>query len=234
MRKLSFLCHLSNPAIKIGSSLILSTNEINILGIEFDSNFTTLPYLNKLARAANTRAAIISRLSFSMPPHLLSTFANGLLIGKILSACPITIPIRLGDQDRSFIGVTEEINKSIKATARSITRTKLSDKVRSEEVLRKANLKCLNESAASVMAVTVWKSRQSMNPIGQCLFKEKSCIRSTRFQNSKEIQLPVLGYPNLASNLMARVWRNIPALQNASSLGAARAILRKWARAIPR
>ena len=73
-----------------------------------------------------------------------------------------------------------------------------------------------------------------MNPIGQCLFKEKSKIRSTRFQNSKEIQPPVPGYPSLASNLMARVWNSIPALQNASTLGAAKDISRKWAKNIPR
>ena len=220
--------------IKMGSSHISSTNEINLLGVEFDSNFTTMPYLHKLARAANTRAALISRLSYSMPPHLLTTFANGLLMDKILASCPVTIPIRLNIEDRSFVGITEEINKAIKATAWSITKTKLSDKIRSEEVLQKANLKCLNESVASIMAVTVWKSKESMNPLGQCLFKEKLCTKSTRFQNSKEIQPPVPGYPNLASNLMARVWNSIPALQNASSLAAAKVISRKWAKNIPR
>ena len=93
-------------------------------------------------------------------------------MGKILASCPVTIPIRLNIEDRSFVGITEEINKAIKATAWSITKTKLSDKIRSEEVLQKANLKCLNESVASIMAITVWKSKESMNPLGQCLFKE--------------------------------------------------------------
>ena len=131
--------------IKVGSSLISSTTEINLLGVDFDSNFSTMPYLNKLACAAKTRAALIHRLSFVMPPHTLKTFANGLLMGKVLSACPITIPIRLNNDDRMCIGVTEDINKSIKSTARSITKTKLCDKIRSEVILQKANLKCLNE-----------------------------------------------------------------------------------------
>ena len=114
------------------------------------------------------------------------------------------------------------------------TGIKLSDKIRSEEVLQKANLKCLNEAVASIMAVTVWKSKESMNALGQCLFKEKLCTKLTRFQNSKEIQPPVPGYPNLSSNLMARVWNSIPALQNASSLAAAKVILRKWSKDIPK
>ena len=115
--------------IKMGTNLISSANEINLLGVDFDSNFSTLPYLHKLARAANTRAALISRLSFNMPPHLLSTFANGLLMGKILAACPITIPLRISDNDRYSINVTEDINRAIKSAARTITKTKLSDKV---------------------------------------------------------------------------------------------------------
>ena len=162
--------------INVGSCLISASTEINLLGVDFDSNFSTVPYLHKLARSASTRAALIHRLSFSMPPHLLTMFANGLLMGKILSASPVTIPVRLNSDDRSCIVVTEEINRSIKSTARTITRTKLSDKVRSEDVLKKANLKCLNECVASITVVTVWKAKQSMNPLGQRLFKKKLAI----------------------------------------------------------
>ena len=114
-----------------------------------------MPYLQQLARTAKTRASMIHRLSYSMPPHLLATLANGLLMGKILTACPVTIPVRLNDTDRSFVTVTDDINKAIKATARTITKTKLSMKIRSEDVLRKANLRCLNEAVASITALTV-------------------------------------------------------------------------------
>jgi hypothetical protein len=155
-------------------------------------------------------------------------------MGKVLAACPVTIPIRLNCDDRSCIGVTEEINKAIKSTARTITKTKLSDKIRSEDVLRKANLKCLNEAAASITAVTVWKSRQSMDQLGQCLFQKQSNLKSTRSATSNEIRPPVPGYPALAANIMARVWNNVPKLHNASTLAAARQISRTWAKEIPR
>ena len=223
-----------NFQINVGSCLISAAPEINILGVDFDSNFSTTPYLHKLARAAKTRAALIHRLSFSMPPHLLATFANGLLMGKILAACPITIPIRLNSDDKSCIGVTEDINKSIKAAARTITKTKLSDKIRSENVLRKANLKCLNESVASIMTVSVWRSKQSTNPLGQRLFQEQPSLRSTRSATSNQIRPPVPGFPTLASNLMARVWNDIPELQNSSTLATARSVSRKWAKGLPR
>ena len=220
--------------IKVGSSLIASKTEINLLGVDFDSNFSTKPYLSKLACAARTRAGLIRRLSFVMPPHLLTSFAHGILMGKILNACPVTIPIRLNDNESTYIGVTEEINKSIKATARTITRTKLSDKIRSEDILLKASLKCLNEAVACITAVTVWKSKQSMNPLGQCLFREHHSLRSTRSTKSNEIRPPVPGYPMLATNIMTSVWNNIPELHYASTLAAAKTAARKWAKGLPK
>ena len=73
-----------------------------------------------------------------------------------------------------------------------------------------------------------------MDPLGCRLFKEKECVRTTRSVNSKEIQPPVPGYPALATNNMAKIWNSVPELQNASTIGAAKTISKKWARVIPR
>ena len=142
-------------SIQMGSTFIPAKPTIDILGVNYDCNLTTLTFLHKLASASKTRAALNKRLSFGMPPNLLATFANGLLMGKILAAAPATIPIRLDNSDQYLICITEEINKCIKSVARTITKTKLSDKVHSETVLWKAGLHCLNEAVASIMAVMV-------------------------------------------------------------------------------
>ena len=123
---------------------------------------------------------------------------------------------------------------SIKATARTITKTKLSDRIHSEDILKRANPRCLNESVGSIIATTVWQSKQSKNQIGQCLFSERTNQKSTRSSKSAEIRPPVPGYPNLALNIMARVWNDIPELHNAKTLGAAKKISRNWAKRLPR
>ena len=156
------------------------------LRLDCDINFSTSPYLKKLACEAKTGAALIHRLSFGMPPYLLRTFANGLLMGKIIAAAPATIPIRIDQEDTGSITLTEEINKSIKSTARSITRIKLSDKVRSEVVLAKACLRCLNEVTASAMAILTWKSKKLMSPLGVRLFSERNDMINTRLAESKK------------------------------------------------
>ena len=222
--------------INVGSSLISASPVMKLLGIEFDTNFSTTPSLKKLATAANTRASMIYRLGFSMPPHLLSTLANRLLMGKILAFSPVNIPTRLNMDDhyQGYIGVTEDINKAIKAAAFTITKSRLSDKIRSEVLLQKAGLKCLNEAVASITAVTVWKSKTFMNPLGQRIFWEKSSLQCTRSATLKDIGLFVPGYPTLSTNIMARIWNAVPGLQQASTLGTANSLAKKWAKEIPR
>ena len=62
-------------------------------------------------------------------------------MGKILAAAPAAIPICIDSNDKPYLaGILDEIDKAIRATARTITRTKLTDKVRSEVILSKAGL----------------------------------------------------------------------------------------------
>ena len=149
---------------------------------------------------------------------------------------PVHIPTRLNIDDHyhNYIGVTEDINKAIKATARTITKSRLSDKIRSEVLLQKAGLKCLNEAVASITAVTVWKSKTFMDPLGKRIFREKPSFQCTRSVASKDIDLLVPGYPTLSTNIMARIWNAVPGLEQATTLGAAKSLAKKWAKEIPR
>ena len=99
----------------------MPSKELNLLGITYDSNFTTVPYLRQLASDAKTRSAIIARLSYSVPPHLLKVFTNGLLLGKIMAAAPAVIPFRIDHNDKGANSLTDKINCAIKSVARTIT-----------------------------------------------------------------------------------------------------------------
>ena len=90
--------------VQMGSSLITTSSSINILGVDNGSN---LLHLNKLACAAKTRAALLKRLCYGMPPKLLASFANGILMGKIFSALT-TIPVRLENDDPSFVSTASQ------------------------------------------------------------------------------------------------------------------------------
>ena len=199
----------------------------------YDTNFTTRPYLRQLASDAKTRASIISRLSYSVPPHLLKIFANGLLVGKVMAAAPAAIPFRIDHNDKGAITLTEKINCSLKNAARTITQTHLTDKVRSEIILEKAGLRSLNEMVASTSATTVWKSKMCMDPLGSLLFpsemKNPTQTMSTRSQSCSGAKPPVPGNNTLAANLLARAWNEAPCLKNAHTLGSAKLAAKRWA-----
>ena len=219
-----------NFEMSVGDSIVHADPEICLLGIKYDTNFSTSPYLKTLATEAKSRAAMIYRLSFGVPPHLLRLLANGLVIGKILAAAPAAIPFKIAYDDRAANLATENINRSIKSVARTITKTSLSDKVSSKSVLEKAGLRPLNEMVASQSAVMVWKSKKAKDPLARCLFPSRSIIRPTRSMNCGKATQPVPGNKTLAANLMARAWNSSIELQTVTTIGAARTVAQKWAR----
>ena len=86
----------------------------------------------------------------------------------------------------------------------------------------------------SITAVTVWKSKLSMDLLGQCIFKIHNSVRSTRATTACSIRPPVPGYPLLATNIMANVWNSAPELQCSSTLAAAKKAAKKWAKGLPK
>ena len=100
--------------------------------------------------------------------------------------------------------------------------------------LTKAGLRCLNEATASIMAVMLWKSKQEMNPLGVCIFSEKTHKKYTHLAESNKVSPTVPGFHTLPSNIMTRIWNSVPELQTATTLGKAKSIARLWARTIPR
>ena len=168
-------------------------------------------------------------LSFGVPPNLLNLLANGLVIGKILAAAPAAIPFKLAYDNRAANLATENINRSIKSVARTITKTALNDKVSSKSVLEKAGLRALNEMVASQTALMVWKSKKANDPLVRNLFPIRSIRRQTRSINSRNATQPVPGNSTLAANLMARAWNSSTELHTVTTVGAAKVIARKWA-----
>ena len=211
----------TNIKIKIGQEHVPVSQHIKLLGIEYDSSFTTAPYLRSLARDAKTRSLLIKRLSFCMPNCLLKPLSHGILMGKIVSASAAAIPIKTHIQDKPFQSVLlEDINKSIKCAARTITKTKLTDKVSSDIVLWKAGLPSLNTAVSTCMVSLIWKARNHMNPLGRIFENSKSTMK-TRGQTNERLSSYVPGHSEAAINNLANLLNSLD-LKSAKSLMAAK------------
>ena len=122
--------------------------------------------------------------------------------------------------------ILNEIDKSIKATARTITHTSLKDKIRSDIVLSRAGLQSLTEAVSETMACAIWKARKEMNPLG-CIFKNKHSNRNTRSTSENRLCQPVPGHPEAAANKLAQIW-NIMNLHSSKTLGSVRTSAHSW------
>ena len=152
---------------------------------------------------------------------------RGLLIGKILSAAPTAISIRLTPHDKPYLsGILNDIDKSIRATARTITRISLKDKIKNETVLAKAGLRCLTDIVCESMACTIWKARKDMNPLGR-IFQNKISTKVTRSTSCDNLCQPVPGHPEAAANKLAQIW-NLSNLSAAKTLGNAKSSVKEW------
>ena len=89
---------------------------------------------------------------------------------------------------------------------------------------------------AYTSAITVWKSKQWMDPLGRVLFTKKvqsvSGGVSTRSENSCKAKHPVPGCRTLAANLLARLWNESPDIQIAETLGAAKKAAKKLSKSL--
>ena len=147
-------------------------------------------------------------------------------MGKILAAASAAIPIKILNQVKPFQSLLlEDINKGIKATARTITKTKLSDKVPSSSVLIKAGLPSLNEAVSTGMASLIWKARDQMNSLGR-IFETSKSIMNTRALKSEKLSSYIPGHPEAASNNLANLWNHLD-LKSATSAQAAKNLVKK-------
>ncbi|QQP37049.1 Hypothetical protein FKW44_022347 [Caligus rogercresseyi] len=70
--------------INVGGVEVHPFDEIEFLGVKFDTAFTTVPHNINIAKAVVKRAALISRLAVHLPKgKYLRQLAKGLMIGKI-------------------------------------------------------------------------------------------------------------------------------------------------------
>ena len=150
-------------------------------------------------------------------------------MGKILAAASAAIPIKTSNNDKLFqSGILEDIDKAIKSATRTITKTKLTDKVSSDIVLWKAGLPHLNEAVSKCMASLIWKARNQVNPLGKIFETSKSSM-NTRSSKNEKLSSYVPGHFEAASTNLAKLWNTLD-LKSARSITEAKLLVKKHLR----
>ncbi|QQP51833.1 Uncharacterized protein FKW44_013298, partial [Caligus rogercresseyi] len=140
--------------INVGGIEVHQFDEIEFIGVKFDTAFTTVPHNINIAKAAVKRAALISRLAVHLPNgKYLRQLVKGLMIGKIsYAAAAVTIP-RLDNECKGSNAAHRAIQVAINDAARSIVGCKRRDHIHVRDLLERAGLPSLNEVAAKAVAL---------------------------------------------------------------------------------
>ncbi|QQP52422.1 Hypothetical protein FKW44_004577 [Caligus rogercresseyi] len=140
--------------INVGGVKVHPSDEIEFLGVKFDSGFTKVPHNISIAKAAANWATLISRLAVHLPRgKYLRQLVKGLIIGKIsYDAAAVNIP-RLDNECKGPNAAHRAIRVAINDATRGIVGYKRRDHIHVGNLLERAGLPSLNEVAAKAVAL---------------------------------------------------------------------------------
>ncbi|QQP41982.1 Uncharacterized protein FKW44_016510 [Caligus rogercresseyi] len=213
------------------------SDEIEFLGVKFDTGFTTAPHNINVAKAAAKRAALISRLAVHLPRgKYLRQLAKGLMIGKIsYAAAAVAIP-RFDNECKGPNAAHRAVQVAINDAARSIVGCKRRDHIHIGDLLERAGLPSLNEVAAKAVAMETWKCFYSSdggggarNPIGDFVFP----IPRRPMRSTTSVAYPLGRETATFACHAISVWNLSKALRSATTLHTARTAARAIGRSVP-
>ncbi|QQP39087.1 Uncharacterized protein FKW44_019856, partial [Caligus rogercresseyi] len=222
--------------IRVGGVELHPSDEIEFLGVKFDSDFTTAPHNAYVVKAAKQRAALISRLAVHIPRgKYLRQLARGLMVGKLSYAAAVVTTPRF-DKNKEPDAAHRAVQVAINDVARSIAGCRRRDHIRIEDLLSIAKIPSLNEITVMAVAVETWKCFHSndggcgaRNPIGDLVFPTPK--RPTRSTTS--VACPLRGGTDTFASHAVSVWNNFESLRSARTLAAARDVARTIGRSTP-
>ncbi|QQP41706.1 Uncharacterized protein FKW44_016166 [Caligus rogercresseyi] len=206
--------------VNVGGVEVHPSDEIEFLGVKFDTGFTTAPHNINVAKAAAKRAALISRLAVHLPRgKYLRQLAKGLMIGKIsYAAAAVTIP-RFDSECKGPNAAHRAVQVAINDAARSISRPP-----------------SLNEVAAKAVAMETWKCFYSndggggaRNPVGDFVFP----IPRRPMRSTTPVAYPLWRETATFACHAISVWNLSKALRSATTLHTARTAARAIGRSVP-
>ncbi|QQP56647.1 Hypothetical protein FKW44_001377, partial [Caligus rogercresseyi] len=213
------------------------SDEIEFLGVKFDTGFTTAPHNINVAKAAAKRAALISRLAVYLPRGKYQRqLAKGLMIGKIsYAAAAVTIP-RFDSECKGPNAAHRAVQVAINDAARSIVGCTRRDHIHIGDLLERAGLPSLNEVAAKAVAMETWKCFYSndggggaRNPVGDFVFP----IPRRPMRSTTPVAYPLWRETATFACHAISVWNLSKALRSSTTLHTARTAARAIGRSVP-
>ena len=224
--------------ISICACPITPTATLNLLGLKYDCNLTTAPYLHDLEIAAKARSGLISRLSHQLPPYLLRGVAQGLVYGKVTYATAAAIIARTQEDDHVPNGLTEII-RNIQVTLNDVTCTvagvKRTDRKTLTDLRAATGFPSLNSAAVRAAAMQAWTCINTRDHVASLMLSKNEIATGhampSRATTAGCLRLPLRGQTQI--NTLTRLWNQCTDLRSACTKSQAATAAIKIARSAP-
>ncbi len=218
----------SGPSVTVGSTQIVDSDSVTLLGVSFDKRLRSTPYLKTQVSATRRIGGAVASLAKHLPCPIVARIARALVIGKSGYAMAAAITPRLKESDPASSDVAS-VQVAINNVARSVTGTKRNDRLSVATLLKKSSLPSLNRLAVRSLALETWKAIRirdgpggQPNPLGRLIGDPGRGSRFTRTVAAGHLAPPLrCAMPTFVWHSYV-LWNSYSCLRDATTLPAAK------------
>ena len=143
--------------IRVGETMVQRTSRIKLLGINIEDNQDWQLHIKKVISSLNQRLFVIRRIANQLPQEKMIAIIHSLWMSKLrygLQLCT-TVQIALTETRTAAM---KSLQKAQNRMLRLINKTKIKDKISTHSMLDRFNLLSVNQLAAQIKLIEVWKS----------------------------------------------------------------------------
>ena len=141
----------------VGGTIVSRTTHIKLLGIIIEESQEWSNHFNNLKSSLNSRLFIIRRLKNQIPSSKIISIVHSLWMSKLRYGLQLCTKVRLTENDPTAADL-KALQLTQNRMLRVINNSKIKDKISNKSMLDKFGLLSVNQLAASIKLVEVWKS----------------------------------------------------------------------------
>ena len=220
--------------------MVKRTQTTKLLGVYIDESQDWLTHYKSLRSALNQRLFIIRRVMTQIPANKILSIVYSLWVSKLRYGLQLCIKVLVNDEEKKSAAL-----KSLQLTQnrmlRAINCSKIKDRISIQSMLTKFNLLSVNQLAAQIKLIEVWKSVNmesyaiSLDPY-KPLRPDQGAAHNLRhqtnriFNDTSKFRISKLSFSVDA----ARLWNLAPdPVRLASTIGTAKAAILVHVKTLP-
>ena len=222
-------------SFQIGESQIEESSKEKSLGIIVNNKLDWSDHIAKLEKELRYRLFTLRRMEQVVPKSLMKKVADGIFCSVLRYGLGIFCPVRIEETESNSTSI-EGIKVIFHDVLRLLCSSKRSDHTSIESMLKKLNWLSVNQLAAEIRLMEVWKAPNLENYCLSDLFQEVDNERVTRSSGTRKLKT------NFKSNLRessfhyqsVRLWNSAPLeIIQAETESKAKSEIRKYVLTLP-